>query len=314
MRDGLLEARRAARRAGGQPSSLLDPRDVGDEVAGFDLLRQRPATRRARRGRRRRSRSPAPPGRSAACRRRCRRCRRGRRPPASRAMRHQRRHHVVDVHVVAQLRAVAVDGQRAIGDREVNQPIDHAIRGAACRLARAVRIGDARDRCSAGRTGGRRARDIPRPCACEWRAGTAAPAASSSRTGSVGGVPYCRREPANTTLASRLSRAERFEQHQVAAQLMSRSVHGSSMLRTAPDCPERLKISCCPATRLRHQPRSRRSPSTTVDAAAFERDQPARRAARAIGVSTVDRARRRAISRAVRLTPMKPRPPITSTR
>ena len=86
------------------------------------------------------------------------------------------------------------------------------------------------------------------------------------------------------------------------------------MLRTAPDCPDRLKITSLARDELSAaSSRSRRSPSTTRDAAALER-------VGLLGVALAQRrqhrhaARHRRSGDRRRLTPMKPRPPITSTR
>ncbi len=59
---------------------------------------------------------------------------------------HERADEIVHVDVVAPLRSVAVDRQRVVVERQMNQSVHHTIRRAARRLPGTVWIGDARNR------------------------------------------------------------------------------------------------------------------------------------------------------------------------
>ena len=136
----------------------------------------------------------------------------------------------------------------------MNHPVDHAVRRAACRLSGPVRIGDARDRCSR----------MPNRLAIELEIlldrllvnGVQARADRRRRL----------RPPASDRLAvlqarsgehdlrARVARrATTSSSTRLPRRLMSRSVHGSSMLRTAPDCPDRLNDQLLAGDQLRHQ-------------------------------------------------------------
>ena len=194
----------------------------------------------------------------------------------------------------------------------MDQAVDHAVRGAARRLTGTVRIGDSRDRESQPEQPARRAAGTPRRCACACACRHSGSLGASSATGSARrcrtAAAIRRTRPWRAGLTSRSDSSST----RLPRRLTSRSVHGSSMLRTAPDCPERLK---------RRPGRRRAWPSARDRAGRLRRPATPWRS-NVVGLLGVALAQRRehrharALARSavdVRLTPMKPRPPITST-